>query len=508
MAQQAVLPHVLRRDFYSFVAKAFKFMEGNRLDPDSRYIEYVSHVLTPFSEGKTKRMLINLPGRHGKTFICSVCLPAFMLGRDPSLDFMIVAYNKSLAEDIVRQIGEIMNSAWYKTVFKTSISRRHAQKDDFAVSGGGRVRAVSIRNVTGTGGDVIIFDDPHNVTDWNNPEKKNRVINEFSTLMTRRNRGVNTQMLVVGHRVAEDDLSAHILAQGKFAHLCLPLFAPEDMEFELEDGTWKLAKGEPLRADAFPADQIEQMRREHRGSPFWLHYQQGMGKQSDDFEIKIGHFPLFSGSHYGLPVVISVDPASKTESISQNVIHVYAVDGERERYILLQVFAETCTFKDLKNQVLRYINRYNASTVLIENTARGPDLIEHLRQERTRAQIVPINPRSSKLERLQACSNIIQAKQVWVKEGQAEDAIDQVVAFPHCPNDDHVDAMTNFLMWVVQQRPAVRQVAQHPTRTNAALALASRLVQPSRHAMINGRANIDSPVTYYTKLGPIRIHRR
>jgi hypothetical protein len=61
--------------------------------------------------------------------------------------------------------------------------------------------------VTGKGGDVIIFDDPHNITDWDDEKKKARVIEAFATLMTRRDRGENTRVLVVGHRMAVDDLS-------------------------------------------------------------------------------------------------------------------------------------------------------------------------------------------------------------------------------------------------------------------------------------------------------------
>src|SRR5258706_1774693 len=100
------LPRLMRKDIQSFIAKAFVASHGRRLDPSNRYIEYICYILMQFVAGDTKGLLINLPGRHLKTFICSICLPAFMLGLNPSLRFMIVAYDKSLAEDIVRQIRE------------------------------------------------------------------------------------------------------------------------------------------------------------------------------------------------------------------------------------------------------------------------------------------------------------------------------------------------------------------------------------------------------------------
>ena len=124
---------------------------------------------------------------------------------------------------------------------------------DFIIVGGGRVRAVPVRSVTGKGGDIVIFDDPHNIDDWDNDRRKAKVIEAFELLVSRRDGGKMSRMLVVGHRVAEDDLSAHILDRGDFKHVCLPLFAPKDMTFDIGHGTWHLAKGEPLRADAFPA---------------------------------------------------------------------------------------------------------------------------------------------------------------------------------------------------------------------------------------------------------------
>src|ERR1700755_1172476 len=108
-------------------------------------------------QGDITKLLINLPGRHLKTFLCSICLPAFMLGLDPTLKFMIVAYNEEVAAEIVRHIREIMASDWYKAAFPTRIADL-SRSDDFTTKGGGRVRAVAVQSITGRGGDIVIFD--------------------------------------------------------------------------------------------------------------------------------------------------------------------------------------------------------------------------------------------------------------------------------------------------------------------------------------------------------------
>ncbi len=445
----SIAPKIYGTNLQAFVEKAFRFAHGNKLGSTERYVSFIVFHLELFLGGEIKRLLVNLPGRHLKTFMCSVCLPAFMLGIDASLKFLIVAHNEELAEDIVRQIREIMHSAWYKKVFNTRPDPNHSKKDDFKVIGGGRVRAAPVQSVTGKGGDIIIFDDPHNVNDWDNERKKLKVIEAFEALVSRRDGGAMSRMLVVGHRVAEDDLSADIIDRSDFKHICLPLYGHKELIFKFGDESFHLAKGEALRPEAFPAGEIKSIRQHHQGSPFWLYYMQGFGTKKDEFLIDVCHFPFIDWARESSlarrsHVVLSVDPAQKTASASRNVIHVYAVDGNR--YVLVRAFAEKCTFARLVFKVRRYAQNYGAKLIIVENTARGPDLIDELQCD-IQVPIRPVNPRGNKAARLRECMPIIRAKRVHVRKNQAEveAAVDEILAYPNCAYDDHVDALTNFL---------------------------------------------------------------
>jgi phage terminase large subunit-like protein len=447
----ASTPKIYGANFQAFIEKAYRSSQGHKLSSTQKYIAFIVFYLEALMRGDFKELLVNLPGRHLKTFICSVCLPAFMLGTNPSLKFLIVAYDESIAEDIVRQIRDIMQSDWYKSVFKTRLDPKHSKKFDFTVIGGGRVRAAAVRSVTGKGGDIIIFDDPHNMHDWDNDRKKAKVIEAFEYLVSRRDGGKMSRMLVIAHRVAEDDLSDHILNRGdEFKHICLPLYAPKNMSFVMGDETWHLPKGEALRPDAYPPEEIKSLRENHQGTPFWLYYQQGFGSKKDDFFLDASHFPFVSGdgpnkrAATGAHVVLSVDPAQKTESSSRNVIHVYAVLGNQ--YALLTAFAEKCSFRRLERMVKAFAERYVASLIIIENTARGPDLIEALAN--LRIPIIPINPKGSKASRFRKCIPILRAKRVRLKRNGfgVEDAADEVLVYPNSAFNDHVDTMTNFLI--------------------------------------------------------------
>jgi predicted phage terminase large subunit-like protein len=493
--KDSIASKVYGKSLLAFLERAFRSVNGGRLDVSQGYINYIVFNLEKFLRGDIEKLLVNLPGRHLKTFICSVCLPAFMLGLDPTLKFMVVAYGEELAEDVVRCIREIMETSWYKAVFTTRIAAGHSRKDDFTVIGGGRVRAVSVRSVTGKGGDIVIFDDPHNVADWDNDRQKAKVIEAFELLMSRRDSGAMSQMLVVGHRVAEDDLSAHILERGDFEHVCLPLYAPKEMSFDMDGGLFRLAKGEALRPDAFPPTEIASLRRNHQGTPFWLYYQQGLGRRRDDFQIDVTHFPFlerFSLGDYlatGVPVVLSVDPAQTTDSTSRNVIHVYGMQA-KGRYDLLAASAEKCSYRRLLNRVKYYAGLYQANLVLVEKTARGGDLIDDLGCDLA-IEIKPVKPRGTKMKRFRAIAAIIRARQIRIRNRvDLEEAVNEIVAFPNGPNDDHVDTMTNFLSAAAKFKPGCfARVARRPRLAGV---LSSRNTAPVPYTPGKGMAIVRS----------------
>jgi len=438
--------------FYLFVKLAYLELHGKPLEPDQPYIEYLCYQLVPFIHGRARKMLINLPGRHLKTLLVSVFLPAFMLGLNPKLRFLIVAYDEEIAEDIVEQIRTLMRSRSDKQLFGTRIDPTHSRKKDFRIIGGGRVRAVPIGSVTGKGGDIIIFDDPHNVADWQSSKKKRKVIQQYETLRTRGNKGAKTQFLIVGHRTALDDVFAHIKEAGDFHEIVLPFYAPKDMHFKIGDRTWVLRKGETLRPDITQAE-IEKLRAgSFGGSPFWLHFQQGLGREVN-VDIDVNHFPFFNGDHAGKPVVISVDPTFKTESSSRNAILVFAVcDG---LYVLLDAFAEACTFRKLLLQIKHFASSYRASLILVEETGRGGDLIEELRSQ-TKVVVEAVKqPRGPKLSRFREILPLIRAKKVHIvkRKDSVEHVVNELVTFPNSEFDDYVDTLVNFLKRMQSQEP-------------------------------------------------------
>lgn len=491
-----LLARSIRKDFYTFVQKAFSELEGKPLG-EQMYIAYICHRFQQLIDGDFRQMLVNLPGRHLKTFIGSICYPAFLLGINPSLRIMIAAYDEDLAADISRQIRDVMQLDWYRQIFPTRISDDHARKNDFSTTANGRVRAVSANGaITGRGGDVIIYDDPHNARDWNDERKLQNVKDQFVRLLTRRNSPAKGVVVVICHRVSEDDLSAYILEKGGFKHVCLPLVAIKTKTYDVGYTQWTRQKNTPLQPENYPREEIDRLREIDRGPSFWMHYQQGQGRNVSR-GIAFNDFKFFRTRPNGLPRVISVDTSQKDgPNSSRNVIHVYETDGTT--HYLVAMFAEQCTYKMLTRRLFKLIDRYGPCPVLIEDTARGSPLIERV-EERQSIDVRAISPgRRSKRERLMAHANVIRQGRVHLSEkiDGIEEVAEEVVQYPDARFSDHLDALTQFLDFM-GTNPKLRLPAPD-SRAYMACALASRRHVASsfwniaRHDSISNHQNASS----------------
>jgi hypothetical protein len=252
---------LLRSDLLSFARKAFRNVNTHKRMPEDRFLELLASRLAEVVTGNTKRLIVNLPPRHFKSWIGSICLSAWILGHDPSAKILIVTYGQELADKIAHTIREILRSEWYQELFpKTKLAKSRSKLEDFVTAAGGGVRSVSIEGgVTGHGADYIVIDDPTELKDCDHVKRLERVVELFDgEILTRLNNPKRGRVVIIAHRVNEEDLSGHLLEQGGWQHLKLPLIAMRGRSYKLPDGgVWIWEKGELLRPDAFTQRDIE-----------------------------------------------------------------------------------------------------------------------------------------------------------------------------------------------------------------------------------------------------------
>jgi hypothetical protein len=107
-----------RNHFGAFVYGAFEVVNpGVRLRPNS-HIDCVSHHLQLMATGQTaRRLVLNQPPRSLKSFITSVALPAWLLGRNASSRIICASYSEELANKFSRDCRALVDSPFYRRVF-------------------------------------------------------------------------------------------------------------------------------------------------------------------------------------------------------------------------------------------------------------------------------------------------------------------------------------------------------------------------------------------------------
>jgi predicted phage terminase large subunit-like protein len=446
------MDHLIRDDFLIFSAKAFAVTNNAAITPDP-YLTLLAERLARVATGKTKRLVVNLPPRHFKTWMGTICLSAWILAHNPSAKIIVVTYGQELADKIAYAIRAILKSEWYQRIFKkTRLAKNRSKLMDFVTTAGGGVRSLSIESgVTGLGADFIIIDDPVEIKDSDNSKRLERVNELFdSEILTRLDSPKRGSIMIIAHRISEDDLSGHVLRQGGWKHLKLPLIAPRMCHYKLDGGRiWERQKGELLRPNDFTSRAIKTLRASEW--PGFETLQQQNPGGSEQLRIKAEHFPTFSPA--ALPssdsgVVLSIDPGQKAgPNHSYGVVQVWSPEGTTHR--LLDQLREQASYAEFKAAVLMFIRRHRPSAVLIEATGQGPALISEIKPKRGMT-VQPIDPVGEKTERIRRHLPTIRAGRIQLPDNAPwrEDFIAEITLFPYASFDDQVDAAAQYLDWI------------------------------------------------------------
>jgi hypothetical protein len=132
------LKSALRNDFRAFFTKCFAELHGDELPEDVLYTDVIAAFLEEFCAGKFRRGIVNLPPRHLKTFLGTICLSAWLLAHHPGMRIMVITYGEDLSRDIADRVRRIFRSGWFCEVFATRLSADRFQLTDFTTQAGRR----------------------------------------------------------------------------------------------------------------------------------------------------------------------------------------------------------------------------------------------------------------------------------------------------------------------------------------------------------------------------------
>ena len=466
---QALLTQLCRHDFTAFLRKAWPWISGGDMLAWSWHLDAISEHLERIGDGDLRRSLMNLPPRNGKSKTVSVIWVAWMLGRDPTLNFVCVSYSNELSGKFARDCRAVMESAWYREIFPgTIISRARSASHDFETTrGGGRLATSVGGSLTGRGGDIIILDDVIKPEAANSETTRNSVNDWFkSTLASRLDDKQKGVMVCVMQRLHEHDLSGMLLEQGGWDHLSLPAIAIEDQSVMLaRGGVYRRREGDVLHPEREPLDILMGLKASMGSPAFEAQYQQ-QPLPAEGNLFKAEWLTYFEQDHAEQPygqIIQSWDTAIKIGSNNDYSVCITAVMRGRE-IRLIDVWRGKLEFPELERKAIELARLYRAGTIIIEDKASGQQLLQALRSGKNPGVPLPIgrNPEQDKYARAAGVSSIVESGQfllpseaTWLDEFRRE-----LLAFPSSRHDDQVDALAQLLdyvrgRWMYQPPPSV-----------------------------------------------------
>jgi predicted phage terminase large subunit-like protein len=217
----------LRTDLLSFARHMFKARKNADLKIAPHHVA-VCTALERVVIGQTKRLIINIPPRSGKTELAVKNFIAWCMGNFPDAEFIHASYSKRLATTNTWEARAIMQHEAFAEIFGPPAMRDDSNaKDEFRTEQGGVVYAAgSDGTITGYGagkmrdtfGGAIIIDDPHKAGEGSSDTMRQNVIDWFSTTMESRKNTQDTPIIVIMQRLHEMDLSGWLLSGGNGEH--------------------------------------------------------------------------------------------------------------------------------------------------------------------------------------------------------------------------------------------------------------------------------------------------
>ena len=451
---------IVRTDFCSFVQQCFVYLNPNAHLERNWHHEAIAYQLDRVSRGDVKRLIVNAPPRGLKSLIGSVAFPAWVIGKQPTARFICVSYAQDLANKHAGDFRKIVQSDWYKRLFRSAAPVKETEAEYQTTAGGFRLATSVGGTLTGRGGDFILVDDPLSADNAYSKASREGVNDWYGgTLLSRLDDKRTGRIISIQQRLHREDLSGFLLEQGQWEHLNLPAIASADVTIPLSAGRFhKWTAGEPLDKIREPLLILDQHKKDAGSIFFAAQYLQDPMSPGGNM-LKPGwlrDYDLAPTPQAGDETIQTWDTAMKSGDANDYSVCLTFRVRARNEYFLIDIFRDRLEFPELAQFVIAHAQRFQATAILIEDKVSGTSLIQTAKRNGLQG-VIGVKPSSDKESRmygqtpkLESRSLILPRSAPWL-----DDFIEEYLAFPQGKYDDQIDALSQFLEWRVNRESAV-----------------------------------------------------
>jgi predicted phage terminase large subunit-like protein len=444
------------RNFKDYVKAAWPVLEPATPFVPGYHIDAVCDHLEAVTKGQIRNLIINMPPRHMKSSLVSVLWPTWVWTTKPHLRWLYASYALQLSIRDSLYCRRIIESPWYQArwghVYRLASDQSVKSRFDNTEKGY-RIATSVGGSATGEGGDVLVCDDAHNVSEAESDVIREGVIDWYGgTMSTRLNDPKRGARVIVMQRVHQRDLAGYLLEQGGWELLCLPAeYEGNRSRTSLNWTDPRTEPGELLWPERFGPREIASLK-QSLGTYKAAGQLQQRPTPAEGGLIKRDWWKWYDEAPKAFDqIVCSWDLAMKNVENADFTAGLVIGRKGSMFYVLDHVKARMDAPEQLRAIKALGAKWPTAVAKLIEDKANGPAVIALLRMEVPGVIAIKADASTGgKQARTMAVSPLIEAGQVLLPRGRgwADDLVEEAGSFPLGAHDDVLDALTQALSFM------------------------------------------------------------
>jgi predicted phage terminase large subunit-like protein len=428
--------------------------------------------------GLIEELAVNVPPGQSKTVLAAILLPAWIWTVDPAYRFMFASYSAALSRKGAKSSIALIKSPWYRERWpEVTIagSKNTAAGEFFTTAGGSRFTTSIGGQGTGTHAHMFVVDDPVKAADAFSHNKALRARLNTATewiASTLGSRGLGGKSAfkvgLVMQRMHASDPSAVLIERGA-VHLMLPeKFEPERRCVTRLGGDHRRKEGEllnPLRFDE--RAHAKRVKGIGKGAGYESPAVQAQLQQRPNpkggviFKAPFKRFTLADMPFSDTQSVISLDAAFKDESKNDFVaIEVWGFYSGNF-YLYFTEMAHL-GFHETLERLLLVQSIWHAQTLIIEDAANGPAIIQTLTRKLGVVNVVAVPTGGGIPAKASAAGAYYAAGKVYhLDEAWAEEKERNLTGYPHgVQHDDDTAATSQAILHLAEQSSGLEEALE------------------------------------------------
>jgi predicted phage terminase large subunit-like protein len=438
------------RSLAEFAKRAWPVLEPSAKLKWGWALDAICQHLEAVTDGRIKRLLMNVPPGSMKSLLVGVIWPAWEWGAagKPGNRFVGTAHEETLAIRDSRKCRDLIKSEWYQQLWPLELDSSLDGKREFGNTHKGVRQARAFTSMTGVRGDRVILDDPISADNANSEAKLEAAKIAFTETLPTRINSDESAIIVIMQRLNEKDTSGVILDMGlPYVHLYIPMRFDSSRPCKTSIG-WedpRTKDGELMFPERFGEEQVAELEKTLGSYGAAGQLQQAPAPRGGGI-IKTAWYNYYTQLPQLDFTEVFADTAMKTkEENDYSVLELWGrtTTGQAVLIDLLRGKWEAPELLTMARSFwLKHLNsKHSPRAFNVEDKASGTGLIQTLRREGV--PIVAIQRDKDKVTRGHGAAPFIESGNVLLPElaPWLSDFLSESEKFPSGSHDDQLDPM-------------------------------------------------------------------